>query len=673
MKLYLSSLALGLSASAAFAQSSTIETTLVSAKRNADADYRNSVSISKLSDRELALIGASHAEEITRMSAGAWVSRGDGQEHLTAIRSPVFTGAGACAAFLIAEDSIPVRAPGFCNINQMFDTHYEVAQSVEVFRGPSSAVFGSNALFGGINVLSPALGGENFIAMEVGAEDFYRFNAKLGNSSHQISTTLTDAGSFRIDSGYRQQKIAYKANVIDDQDWLLSSRLSVNNLEQETAGFIFGEYAYRNPELRGGNENPEAYRDVKSIRGDLKLRRELSRSNIEIQPYFRYHEMQFLMHFLPWQPTEFNEHQSLGVRSAWFHDSDDQFSFSAGLDLDFTQAELKEEQFSSAPFAQQNFPEGEHYRYKVQSNNLSPFAELIHASDSGLTLGAQLRWEQQEYDYENLLEDGSACESSASACRFFRPASRSDQFSALVWRLEANYLHSQTIELFANIGTAFRAPQATELYRLQNPIEESSLQEVETKGYEFGVKGQQDKFAYHIAHYQMTQENGIYQDNARQYLIGAETSHTGLEAELSWQVTEQFRLRANASIAKHLYENSPQTLGVSVDIEGNEIDTAPRRMGSVQADWQYSESAGLFLSYSTMGEYYLDPANQHHYDGHQLLNVSWQQSWSSWQLSVRVKNIADTKYAERADIAFGNYRYFPGAGRSAYIQLKKIL
>jgi len=32
-------------------------------------------------------------------------------------------------------------------------------------------------------------------------------------------------------------------------------------------------------------------------------------------------------------------------------------------------------------------------------------------------------------------------------------------------------------------------------------------------------------------------------------------------------------------------------------------------------------------------------------------------------LSLRLSNLLDTRYAERADFAFGNYRYFPAAGR----------
>ena len=47
---------------------------------------------------------ATHPNELFDAVPGTWISRGSGQEHLTAIRSPVLTGAGACGAFLLLED-----------------------------------------------------------------------------------------------------------------------------------------------------------------------------------------------------------------------------------------------------------------------------------------------------------------------------------------------------------------------------------------------------------------------------------------------------------------------------------------------------------------------------------------------------------------------------------------
>ena len=42
---------------------------------------------------------------------------------------------------------------------------------------------------------------------------------------------------------------------------------------------------------------------------------------------------------------------------------------------------------------------------------------------------------------------------------------------------------------------------------------------------------------------------------------------------------------------------------------------------------------------------------------------------ATWRLSLRAINLADTAYADRADYAFGNYRYFPGRGRAAFVEV----
>ena len=84
-------------------------------------------SISVLGEEELDLILQTHYQEALARVPGFSGNRNNGQESLMALRSPVLTGAGACGAFLIAENGIPVRSAGFCNVNEMFDTHSEYA------------------------------------------------------------------------------------------------------------------------------------------------------------------------------------------------------------------------------------------------------------------------------------------------------------------------------------------------------------------------------------------------------------------------------------------------------------------------------------------------------------------------------------------------------------------
>jgi outer membrane receptor protein involved in Fe transport len=39
-------------------------------------------------------------------------------------------------------------------------------------------------------------------------------------------------------------------------------------------------------------------------------------------------------------------------------------------------------------------------------------------------------------------------------------------------------------------------------------------------------------------------------------------------------------------------------------------------------------------------------------------------------IAARLNNLADTDIADRADYAFGNYRYFPGRGRELFVEFR---
>jgi outer membrane receptor protein involved in Fe transport len=69
-----------------------------------------------------------------------------------------------------------------------------------------------------------------------------------------------------------------------------------------------------------------------------------------------------------------------------------------------------------------------------------------------------------------------------------------------------------------------------------------------------------------------------------------------------------------------------------------------------------------------MGSYYLDAANTVTYPGHEVANlrVEWL-ARPDLRVSLRVDNLLDSAYADRADYAFGNYRYFPARGRAAFL------
>jgi hypothetical protein len=52
------------------------------------------------------------------------------------------------------------------------------------------------------------------------------------------------------------------------------------------------------------------------------------------------------------------------------------------------------------------------------------------------------------------------------------------------------------------------------------------------------------------------------------------------------------------------------------------------------------------------------------------MNLRLQTSKDDWKFSVQLTNITDEMIADRADYAFGSYRYFVGDGRNIAAEIK---
>ena len=114
-----------------------IESVIVTATRTT-SDAKKHPEVFQVSKEELEQLQSQHIQEILINTPGVNIQRGNGQEYLPAIRSQVFTGAGSCGAILTAEDGIPLRSAGFCNVNELFEAHSEIAQNIEVIRGTAT-------------------------------------------------------------------------------------------------------------------------------------------------------------------------------------------------------------------------------------------------------------------------------------------------------------------------------------------------------------------------------------------------------------------------------------------------------------------------------------------------------------------------------------------------------
>ena len=641
--------------------------------------WSNNQSLTSINEKELEDLDAQHPKQIFRRSPGVWISRGSGQEHLTAIRSPVLTGPGACGSFLVLEDGLAVRPTGFCNVNGLFETFYEMATKVETITGPASARYGANAMHGVINILSQPISSENKIYTNIGPNDYKNFKIRAGNQKN-LSFDGFFAGNdgFRDQSGYDQQKIRIQSNFLISS-WSATLKATLTNLNQETAGYINGLDSYKDEDFSKRNFNPEAYRDANSQRISLRLTRENNNTVDAITAYIRNNDMKFFQHFLPGTPLEENNHTSVGAVFQRISDYE-AFSFVRGFQFDLAKAELTEIQkdalTTSSAFNNATRPQGKHYDYEVDSLVYAIFAgiEDFYINDH-LNLFADARAEFIEYDYSNNMisgntkEDGTNC--GFGGCYYNRPADRTDNFNEISARigLVTNF---QKLNYFAQISLGFRPPQINEAYRLQKKQNVTDIDSETLTMLEVGSRYEWDSIMGSISVYKSKKKNSIFRDAENFIVDNGKTNHKGIELSLDWIVSANNSFSTNITYGDHKYDFETYTSMREKIRVGNQIDTAPKLMANLLWGLNLNKNSSLTFEVEHMSSYYTDAANLHEYEGHTLYHARYNQKLSeSLKTYLRIDNISDKAYAERADFnAFGGDRYFPGLPREIYIGLE---
>lgn len=639
----------------------------------------------KVDAQELALVSETHPAQVFAQVPGAWVTQGGGQESLTALRSPLFTGQGACGAFLLLEDGIPVQPAGFCNVNALLEINTEQAAGIEVIRGPGSVLYGGNALHGIIDVLTrapDALPAES-ASLERGSHDYTRVQTSLsswdGASGFRLSANASHDGGFRFDSGYDQQKLDLR---YDKSDGKLDSEtlFAFTNLNQDTAGYIFGISAYKDEATRDSNPVAGAYRDAQSwLLAQRWCEALVDGTELDFTPYIRRNTMDFVQHFIPGEPVEDDADNSVGSQLTLRTQPRAGTQVIYGLDGEFVHGSILEDQLQPSIVSATGGPtrqQGLHYDYAAVSRTLAAYTRVSQDFGTQWIADVGLRVEGTRYSYVNFLPagnaqaDGSAC--TPAPCLFNRPADRSDQFINLLPKGGLTWLISDAETTYVKLGRGARAPEAPELYSLQSGQETADLHSETLDDYELGWRGHTESLSWDTDVYYMLKDHFIFRDSDGFNVSDGRTRHRGFEFQGSWRFLPDWTLLADSSYAVHSYAFSAQLSPSNYIAYGNDMKYAPRTLGEIRLRWEPLPSTQIEAAYQHVGGYWLDESNQHRYGGHDLVNFYVRQGLGDgYTLSFKLLNAADTAYAERADFSFGNYRYFPGDGREYFIGIEK--
>ncbi|HWV57025.1 MAG TPA: TonB-dependent receptor, partial [Longimicrobiales bacterium] len=558
---------------------------VVSTTREAQRISETASTVGVVSAETLQEVKPRHPADVMGLVPGVLVNvaGGSGEGHMTAIRQPITTN----PVYLFLENGVPTRSTGFFNHNALYEVNVPQAERIEVLKGPATALYGSDAIGGVINVESrrPSFTPEAEAYIEGGPWGQFRLLTSVGNGwgSHafRADVNVNRADGWRDATAYDRQSASLRWDYYFAGGATLRSLATFTRIEQAGPSSLLTDDYENNPRA---NYTPISTRSVRAARVSSAFEKETGSTLFSITPYLRWNEMDLLPYWaLTYDPTIYTTgHSSVGFVGRVRRDVESlRLRLIGGVDFDWSPGSRLEDRLQTERDGQRFVGytrAGTLYDYDVTFRGISPYLQLEANPVDRLHVSAGLRVDDIRYDYENRLgplDEGN----------WRRPASTDVHFNHVSPKLGASFDVGRGLNVYANYSHGFRAPSEGQIFRQGAAENTIDLQPVTADSYEMGVRGEVGgRVGYTVAAYRMTVANDIltfaHEDGTRETQNAGETLHTGVEAGIGLVILEGLRADLGASVARHTYEVwKPRG---DVDYSGNEIQSAPESLYNVR-------------------------------------------------------------------------------------------
>lgn len=661
---------------------SIMESVVVTANRDAVKRSQAPIAITAISSKMIQDAKPVTIDQVLNKVSGVYMVNLGNEQHSMSIRQPMTTK----SLFLYLEDGIPIRTTGLFNHNALLEMNMASVKNIEVIKGPSSSLYGSEAIGGVVNFITVAPTAVPVAKLSLQGND-------IGYKRADLQAGFTKGKWGVMISGYYADKrnsfIEYtdfhKATFTTRIDYQFSDKTSLSNsftlmdyYSDMTGGIDSAKFAaksfgsfhtftyrkvyalrYRSTLTHNWNDNSKTtasfiFRDnsigqnpAYAVKDDYRRLSNGSWAGKKNLAHGEINEASFNSYTLILQHRQhFNWKNAV---------------FIGGLNADLSPSSYSAEYIRIDKDSVTKVYTGYQTRdsllthYKNDVNNYAAFANFEFNPIKKLRVVASLRYDLFHYNFNNYLSPSSYSGSPDTL----------NNFNAVSPKIGFTYNFSGKTGLYANYSQGFVPPQVTEMYKgVKVPeLKPSVFYNYEIGGWTGLIT---DKLSADISIYRLEGTNEIISvrldDGSSQNMNAGKTSHEGIEMGMNVNPMKSISIRFSGAYSKHKFE---QFVEKGVSYNGNEMNGAPNWMHNAEIWYRPSFVKGLRVGveWQKIGNYYMDPLNTVKYEGYNVFHFRAGYRLKAMEVWVNMMNAADKYYAYTSSKSGFGYSYTPAEPR----------
>lgn len=657
----------------------TLNPVIVSGNKLQQKRTEAPIAISIISPKTIEQTQAPRIEYLLNKVSGVYMPSIGGEQHMMSIRQPI----SLKGLYLYLEDGLPIRTSGLFSSNALIEINTSNIHSIEIIKGPASALYGAEAIGGTINILSEKPSKFNgYINSFINSTGLKKIELKY--------TAPTKKGGWNINANWTDQKnglLAYsdfnKKGISIRKDFIINQKLN---------GYQTLQYINYYTQMTGSVDSIHfVNKDFSSMQSFTfrKINLFRWRQNLE---YIVNKESKIVANIM-YRGNTMDQNPTYSIAStniatkfkgqinsnhfdALVVDLQDQYNINAingkmiiGAYADLTKQNLqasfiditKDLNLNKYTSYSLRNPDSIITNYKTAIYNKAIYLNFLGSLGKGFNYNASLRYDHFEYQYKNALGFGTP--------------SSNNVFTNISPKLGFTY-NKKNMGAYINYSQGFVPPQITEIY---NAIRVPYLLPQSFVNYELGGWILLNKLQTEISIYQLNGTNEIVSvrqaDGVNLNQNTGATKHLGIEYKIVYPISSLIELSFNATNAMHQYQ---KTILKGVDISGKQMNAAPNFWANSQVQFNWHKHLNSSIEWQHQSSYYMDETNQTKYPGFDLIHFRTNYTIKRHTFWLHVLNAGNTYYSTMATKNFsikGNaaYSYYIGEPRSIVLGWKYIL